>query len=323
MKIAFGSCICTQRFEDQPVWDWIAAQQPDHLVLLGDAIYMDIDLPSTKRVEEMDETAFAELMHRRYTELLGQPRFRALVQALPPGHVHAIWDDHDFLWDDTSGHDALGNPKQKDKVWISTVFLESFRRTLQARLAPGTFPATPGEAIKAAASHPTLSTPTVALAPDLQLYLHLLDARTHRTRRYLFNKTPQTLLGADQRALFGARLAQAPDAVHLVASSTTLSDWPKHFPVDMAWLTELAARHRILVLSGDIHKNQWQSTPCGPWGLHEATSSGLAVRKAVVAGSARRNFGLLTIDTQKVQVQLFDHGQPDGGRTIQRQSWQV
>ena len=42
VRIAFASCMCTPYFSDQPVWNWIAAKQPDHVVLLGDSIYLDV-----------------------------------------------------------------------------------------------------------------------------------------------------------------------------------------------------------------------------------------------------------------------------------------
>ena len=45
MKIAFASCMCTRVFSDQPVWEQVAAQKPDRLVLLGDSVYLDIATP--------------------------------------------------------------------------------------------------------------------------------------------------------------------------------------------------------------------------------------------------------------------------------------
>ena len=40
-RIAFTACARFQDDASQPVWDEIAAHQPDHLLLLGDQIYMD------------------------------------------------------------------------------------------------------------------------------------------------------------------------------------------------------------------------------------------------------------------------------------------
>ena len=41
MKIAFASCRSFTVFAQQPVWDQIAARQPDRLLLLGDSVYID------------------------------------------------------------------------------------------------------------------------------------------------------------------------------------------------------------------------------------------------------------------------------------------
>lgn len=41
MRIAFASCIATNVFSDQPVWEWIGAHAPDHLILLGDSMYLE------------------------------------------------------------------------------------------------------------------------------------------------------------------------------------------------------------------------------------------------------------------------------------------
>jgi alkaline phosphatase D len=88
MRIAFVSCVFTGLYPQQPVWDWIAARQPDRLVLLGDSTYFDIDSPLHPR--DMPDWAFAQHIHQRYAELIAQPQFVALVGAMQPGRVHAI-----------------------------------------------------------------------------------------------------------------------------------------------------------------------------------------------------------------------------------------
>jgi glyoxylase-like metal-dependent hydrolase (beta-lactamase superfamily II) len=40
MKIAFTSCMSFTVFAQQPVWDQIAAQRPDRLLLLGDTLHV-------------------------------------------------------------------------------------------------------------------------------------------------------------------------------------------------------------------------------------------------------------------------------------------
>lgn len=71
-----------------------------------------------------------------------------------------------------------------------------------------------------------------------------------------------------------------------------------------AWITAQACR---LVLSGDIHRNETGAYATGGWPLHEATSSGAAVRDAVVLGLRRRNFGLVDSGPEQVSWRLFAH----------------
>ena len=120
MKIAFASCMCTKVYAQQPIWDWIRQQQPDYLVLLGDSIYLDINFPT--HPEQMDSNAFSQWQFDLYGELIAQPQFAACVKGLPAGHVFSIWDDHDFLWNDANGAEALATPAQRDKVWIPPAY---------------------------------------------------------------------------------------------------------------------------------------------------------------------------------------------------------
>lgn len=315
MRIAFASCICTQLFDDQPVWGRIAAAAPDHLVLLGDSIYLDIE--STPHPERMSDQQFAQLLFLRYTELMAQPEFKALVRQLPAGHVHAIWDDHDFMWDGACGGFFRRSPVQRDKVRLSTGYLEAFRAALAQRLAPGSFPSAPGGPLDNP-SQPDLSTPSLQL--DTQLWLHLTDGRSFRTRTVFTAESKRTVLGAAQKARLEAAIRAAPEAVHLFASGSVLAGW-KRYARDWAWLLALAAQQRMLVLSGDIHRNDLDAFFTGGWPLHEATSSGVAVRDAVTVGERQNNFGLLDIDDSTVTIRLFKGTRALPPRQLSRESW--
>jgi alkaline phosphatase D len=85
----------------------------------------------------------------------------------------------------------------------------------------------------------------------------------------------------------------------------------------------LAAQQRILVLSGDIHRNALDAFTNGPnlFPLHEATSSGAALKDAVVAGVVRQNFGIVDIGPQQVDISLFKRNRLEHSRTIFRQPW--
>jgi alkaline phosphatase D len=316
MKIAFASCMCTRVFKDQPVWAQIAAQKPDKLVLLGDSIYLDI--ATATHPQAMTDDEFAQHLFALYSELLAQPQFRALVQGLPQGSVFATWDDHDFLWDNACGATLAKQPGHRSKIALSTAFFSAYRRALALGLVPDSFPDAYNDAAFWPAQPQPLATPSVALATDL--WLHLSDGRTHRTERWPLAERQRQLLGPAQRSQIGAAVAAAPNALHLLASGSILADY-KRYPSDWQWLNQLAAQQRMLALSGDIHRNELDAYYTGGWPLHEATSSGAAVKDAVVVGQARQNFGLLDVQPAEVGLQLFEKGVCRQTRKLARSTW--
>ena len=318
MKIAFASCMCTRVFGNQPVWTQIAAQQPDALVLLGDSIYLDIATPGGQAPQDMTDDEFARHLHALYSELLSQAQFRALVRSLPAGRVHAIWDDHDFLWNDACGAQVAQRPAQRGKIALSTAFFAAYRAALAQSLSPGSFPAAYNDAVFWPPVTAPPPTPSLALANDV--WLHLSDGRTHRTQTWPLQESKRHLLGTAQRQQIGTAIAAAPDGLHLVASGSVLATY-KRYPADWRWLLDIASAHRTLVLSGDIHRNELDAFYTAGWPLHEATSSGAAVRDAVVAGKVRQNFGLLDISPGEVRIDLFEQGVRRQQRRLSRTSW--
>lgn len=314
MRIAFGSCIHTSRFTDQAVWESIRAQAPDVLVLLGDSHYMDIDTGIDPR--EMSNEVFAQTQLERYWELLNQPQFRALVLAMPPQAVHAVWDDHDFFANDSCG--AEERLMHGHKLQVSTAMMSCFREALATQFAPGSFPVSIQDPRLANPSAAALATPSVALAENT--WLHLSDGRSHRTRTSFLSEAKRTIFGSVQMQAFSQRIQAQPQALHLWASGSTISGY-KRYRQDQAWLFGLAAAQRMLVLSGDIHRNELDAFHTGGFPLHEATSSGLAVRDAVVVGRRQHNHGLLEVRADRVEIQLFRKGKVELARTLDRQSW--
>ena len=321
MKIAFVSCIHAGVFPGQPVWDWIGLQQPDHLVLLGDSIYLDV-ASGASHPRDLSDPEFAELLFCLYEAQLAQPEFRKLVASMPPTSVWSIWDDHDFLWNDACGEEMAKSPVHREKIRLATAFQEAFRRALSKNVAVGSFPHRSTDPVFWQDNQPPLSTPIIDLAPDVHLYL--TDGRTYRSRTWLLGESKRQLLGVTQReALARAMTACQPSDVHLIASGSTVGDYKKGYPADWAWLTKVAADQRCLVFSGDIHRNETDAffTPGFP--LHEATSSGAAIKDAVVIGKARRNFGLLTINPDELLIQLFAGGKEEAAlqRRLSRATW--
>jgi alkaline phosphatase D len=318
LRIAFTSCFNARQFDDQPVWDWIRERNPNHLVLLGDSIYMDVPQP-TPKVEDMKAKPFSDHMHSLYLKQINQPQFRRLAQSMKPNRIWSIWDDHDFLWNDAFVEKFRGGVDQPEKVALSTAYQEAFRLALSKRLDTGSFPATPDSVLPAKGSLPT---PSESLIDGV--WLHLLDSRTFRTRKYpTTSKSDMTILGSGQKAALEEAFKKAPKAIHLLASSSVLEEYERKYPTDFAWLTSMAAKYKTLVISGDIHENRLMTYPTGHHRLYEATSSGAAVKSMVIFGERRRNYGLLDIDDQSISISLFAQNEleSDFSLKINRASW--
>ena len=316
MKLAFTSCMSFTVFAQQPVWDHIAAHQPDRLVLLGDSVYLDagpypINVNHPKDLLPLD---FLQHVLGRWRVQLDQPQFRALVAAVP---TDAIWDDHDFLWDESAAEGAIGRTVYAGNIRSSRALFNAFCRTLDARLAKGSFPAAYNDASINQPDEPPPGYRWRDLGDGLQL--HLTDGRSWRIRR--------DLLGAAQRTLIETRLAAAPTAIHLLASGSVLRNdcdarWQDYD--DYGWLLGLARQYKMLVLSGDIHANRFQAIDLGGgrW-LYDATASGAAIKKLVSMGSNCENYGLLSTDASQLRLDFFSHGTADsvGAWSIDRNSW--
>lgn len=315
MKIAFASCMSRSVFSSQPVWDWIAAKNPDHLVLLGDSIYIDIN--ATKPPKQMTDDEFAQHLHLQWRSQLSQKQFRSLLEQLGSGRVSAIWDDHDFLWDNAAGAAIRAQPTQNSKIPISNAFFKAFRAALNA---PDSFPPTYQDAKFWQADEPPPETPSIELQPGL--WLHLSDCRSWRTEVQFVPQAKRHLLGAAQRKRLDLAMQPSPDAVHLLACGSSSKDW-KSYVNDWEWLKDQAAVRRTLLLSGDVHHNDVDAFYTGGLPLHEATSSGAAVREAVVVGPKQENYGMLDVTDQVVEISLFKSNAEEAihHRKLSRESW--
>ena len=318
MKIAFASCMLQQRFEHQRVWQRIQAEDPDHLVLLGDSIYLDIDV----HAQRMEDNEFGEHGHARYRDQLAVPEFDALLRHLAAKgerRVFAVWDDHDFLWNNAAGAAIAQIPEHAGKVLRSRVLFQAFR---QALIAPGSFPASFHDTQPPADGEDGPLFDAVPLREDI--WLHLTDGRSCRTETWLVPQDKRAILGATQLANLATAADGAPaGAIHLVASGSTSSGW-KAYLHDWTALGAIASRHRTLLLSGDVHYNAFAShAGNGGLPLHEATSSGAAVRDAVVYGHDIENFGLVEVHADTVALRFFDRDGEAAGRVIRRSDWSL
>ena len=315
MKIAFASCMSQSVFPNQPVWDWIAGTNPDHLILLGDSMYIDINAPKPPR--QMSDDEFARHLHALWSAQLAQKQFRSLLYKLGSGNVTAIWDDHDFLWDNAAGAAIRLQPTHSTKIPISSAFFKAFRAALDM---PDNFPTAYNDAAFWNADEPAPATPSIELQPGL--WLHLSDGRSWRTEVTFVPQAKRHLPGNAQRNRLGKVMEANPSAIHLFASGSTSKDW-KNYLNDWNWLLAQAAARRTLLLSGDVHHNDVGAFHTGGFPLHEATSSGAAVREAVVAGPKQENYGLLEVTDGAVEFWVLKSNAEEvkHHRKISRATW--
>ncbi len=321
MRIAFTSCFSAVLHKKQPVWDEIAAADPQVLVLLGDSIYLDCSDAqlNASALQQASEWEFAQHAHKLYAAQLNQRQFRQLVQR-PGLATHAIWDDHDFLWNDARGADVMRNPALAPLVYPSRALFQAYREALAKRLAPGSFPAQPP-----AWSNNTPAPGYTMVPLEHAICLHLTDGRSWR------RGGGAALLGGEQLDAVEAAMDRAPaGTVHLLASASvfearTGESWVKCQP-EYRRMLALAQRHDILFLSGDVHDNNLASylpRAGSQHPLYEATASGAALRTDVNFGSLLRNWGQLDIDEGTVRVRIFKSGAEQYHCTIDRASWKV
>jgi len=96
--LVMGSCASSDKFFD--IWDRMAEQKPDALMLLGDTPYIN--------------SVALKVNRDRHRQFLSIPTLAALGASTP---IWATWDDHDFGGNDTDG-------KIKNKHLIRQAFCE-------------------------------------------------------------------------------------------------------------------------------------------------------------------------------------------------------
>lgn len=315
MRIAFTSCSSNYICKDQPVWDEIRDARPNVLVLLGDSVYFDCSYGQHMgSLKEMSAQQFAEHVHLCYTKQLAQPEFARLLNTTTMP-IHAIWDDHDFLWNGAAGADL---PAQLwgEHVAVARFYFAAFQHVLATR-KPGEFPTS----TQWNKTTPAPGLRTVKLTGDGEVLLHLTDGRSFRSARH------DKLVGDVQMQQLEDAIQAAPAAIHIIASGSTFESlhgesWAQASG-EHEKLCKLARGHKLLMLSGDVHKALWTAHDLGEGKrLYEATGSGAGVRSKVTQGSPLRNFGLLDIDPSFVRVRLSQLGKRTDYNPISRADWQ-
>lgn len=243
IRIAFGSCARVQLDPVQPVWQAIAAAEPDLFLWLGDNIYADSDAAES----------YTDLYARQRGVTSLQPLLRQVPQL-------AVWDDHDFGYNDSDGT----NP-------VKAMTLTQFNRWW-ANPAAG-LPGTPGVFCRQ------------SFGP---IDLFLLDGRYHRDPSAAPDGPAKTMLGEGQKAWLKRELAASRATFKLLVSGV---GWTAAERGGDSWAMYLHERDELLDfirdrriagvfgISGDVHMGEANCVPRseqGGYDFYDLVSSGLA-----------------------------------------------
>lgn len=293
-KIAFGSC--ADQDKPLPIFDAIADQKPDLLVLLGDTIYADLHLAKGEQVT-------TDRIKAKYDVLAKLPAWQRLRGTCP---LLATWDDHDYGKNDAGVEWHLKDESQ-------AIFLDFF----------GVPPDSPRRKQKGVYNAATFG-------PEGQrVQVILLDERYFRSplktgaptatvrRPYLpTTESGATFLGDEQWKWLEDRLREPAElrligsGIQVVADEHPFEKWA-NIPAERDRLFKLIRDTRangVVVLSGDRHLAELSIlTDAVGYPLYDVTSSGFnqadkgwrAPEKnshRVAAMPYGDNFGVVTVD---------------------------
>lgn len=281
-KIAFCSCSYVQVRKRQIAWTWIAQEEPDLLILLGDTVYAQ------------NSKWNLDYLQRQYDEQWRIGNFRELLEAVP--HL-ATWDDHDF-----GPGNAKGGTAAAQETGITGV-----ERRQEARNIFRTFlsPSVPNA--------DNLSTVPEEIYCSYilnNILIIILDGRYYREDA---DGNPQAeFLGRDQtdwlwremdRAKTGGYKATVVCSGSTIDSSNAPSESMSHYT---NFYAEFEKRFRAcpnpIFLSGDLHQNRIRVHD----GFLELISSGVAQQRGSKSGERKNldNRGILHIHEDHIRVRL-------------------
>lgn len=315
--IALGSC--ARQDKPLPVWDVIAAHEPDVFLFLGDNMYADLE--RSRRAITPTDVAGA------YVELAGHETFDRFRRAVP---ILATWDDHDYGLNDAGKELPF-------KAASERLMLQFFREPIDS---------------------PRWDRPGVygswQFGPEgRRVRVILLDTRTFREG---LERNPQGRSGGggpyvptedDSRTLLGEAQWQwleselrKPADVRLIGSSIQVvareHGWETwgNFPHERARLYELIRETRadgVVFVSGDRHlmeisRDDTDATPYPMWdftasGLNEPTKNVREPNRFRVGPVHRTtNFGVVRIDWDADPVTITLDGRDGDNRVLTKRT---
>lgn len=288
MRVAFTSCMRFDAFQSQPVWSEIAGHEPDMLVLLGDQIYMDY-WPYKLKPSQLSPEHFHDLMDLKYSMQWSEPNFKKLFdKLLLKKSVFAVWDDHDFAWDNAAGTEV------QDEV--KAISRQLFHKWI----------------------------PTSTNKPEIYHYIDqgltrfiFLDQRSYAEpvgsqSNLLGNEQTEFLkdaLNHSQRYTIicgGMTLTKGPTFCGIPLFSRKSQHWKNYVKEYRNFTNLIEHKERCLYLGGDIHGNAFAIPEKGVRPCYEVVSSGVAIDKFAGYGiyDKRHNWGVLDISEDEINVSL-------------------
>lgn len=288
-RVAFGSCARYERDPVQRVFDGVVRQSPDLFLWLGDNVYADTEAPEAIAQEYRRQRSVNSLL----------PLLRSVPQL-------AIWDDHDFGYNNSDGTSPV---KQQS--------LDVFRR-YWANPSYG-LPDSPGVFFQYTYGG---------------IDFFMLDGRYYRSPNGATDGAEKTFLGASQLAWLKEALlaSRSPFKILACGSGWSMADGEKGdtwaaFRTERDALFDFIRDRKIegvVCLSGDSHVGELNCIPWserGGYDIYDLVSSPLAqgtsdswvnqrpeirMRKVHMADA---NFGLLEfvhVPTPKLTFTLYD-----------------
>ncbi len=297
VQIAFGSCY-DQNNSSEDIWRVIAEKKPNLLILAGDNVYIDSELP--------------EKFEQSYASLSNNGGFQALVKQTD---VIATWDDHDYGLNDGGKH---FKQKQMAKKYFVDFFGYSELQNIEKE-----------DGIQHSREISVGDKTVRIIMLDTRWYrddlaLNKLSAKT-RERFQLGPYIPhldesKTLLGETQWNWLETILAKPVDLNIIVSSIQFISEYTAwelwaNFPHERYRMLDLLNRYspnKAVFISGDVHRAETSAMTVNGWELYDTTSSGLTssvypgkpnVHRIGEAHSVH-NFGMFYLDNNAQGLKL-------------------
>ncbi len=304
MKIVFTSCIRYEAFKEQKEWEYIYDLNPDYLFLLGDNIYMDYGIwPFTKEYvtapKKYSLEKFQKVMESKYQNQFEKvPAFQKLVEKMRAKKgFFAIWDDHDFAWNNAKGMHVDSGKKE-----IARILFHKYTQC-------------------------STNMPHVYYHIDTPMARVLfLDNRTDADRA---GKNTQ-LISDEQFQFIEEKLTHTLPYTILCGGITlteSFESWKK-YPSQLQRLCRLLEnRKNVLFLAGDVHYNKFVpskkisklncSTP------PQLIASGMQINLLGLGIKAdnRHHWGLLELEEDNLQVTFYNRNKIQYRKSERATQW--